>query len=129
MDMKNLSSCQVRWAQELFRYYFQIDYCQGQANGVADALSRFPQKNQVKEEELQTENTWIFHKLQSLLTNNSLSGLRTSADLSPLHRVFVCKTYILLQLCQFWANVQSELVNGGSYKVSIGGMRLRLVEL
>ncbi len=26
MDMKNLSSRQVRWAQELSRYQFQIDY-------------------------------------------------------------------------------------------------------
>ena len=39
---KNLSFRQVRWAQELFRYYFQIHYCQGKANGAADALSRFP---------------------------------------------------------------------------------------
>ncbi len=26
MDTKSLSSRQVRWAQELSRYYFQIDY-------------------------------------------------------------------------------------------------------
>ena len=26
MDTKNLSSCQVRWAQKLSCYYFQIDY-------------------------------------------------------------------------------------------------------
>ena len=27
MDTKSLSSCQVRWAQGLFRYYFCINYC------------------------------------------------------------------------------------------------------
>ena len=27
MDTKNLSFCQVRWTQELSRYYFWIDYC------------------------------------------------------------------------------------------------------
>ena len=27
MKTKNLSSCQVWWAQELSQYYFQIDYC------------------------------------------------------------------------------------------------------
>ena len=39
MDTKSLSSRQVRWAQELSRYHFRIDYCQGKANGAADALS------------------------------------------------------------------------------------------
>ncbi len=38
IDTKNLSSRQVRWAQELSRYYFRIDYRQGKANGAADAL-------------------------------------------------------------------------------------------
>ena len=45
MNTKSLSSRQVRWAQELSRYHFQIDYCQGKANGAADALSRFPQQS------------------------------------------------------------------------------------
>ena len=27
MDTKSLSFHQVRWAQELLRYHFQIDYC------------------------------------------------------------------------------------------------------
>ena len=42
MDTKSLSSRQVRWAQELSRYHFQINYCQGKANTAANALSRFP---------------------------------------------------------------------------------------
>ena len=45
MDIKNLSSCQVKWAQELSRYHFQINYCQSKANRAADALFRFPQKS------------------------------------------------------------------------------------
>ena len=52
MDMKSLSSRQVRWAQELFQYYFRIDYCQSKANAAADALSRFPQTSQDEENEL-----------------------------------------------------------------------------
>ena len=32
IDTKNLSSRQVRWAQELFCYHFCINYCQGKAN-------------------------------------------------------------------------------------------------
>ena len=39
IDMKSLSSRQVRWAQELSYYHFQIDYCQGKANGAANTLS------------------------------------------------------------------------------------------
>ena len=41
MDTKILSSRQVRWAQELSRYYFRIDYRQGKANAAADALSGY----------------------------------------------------------------------------------------
>ena len=55
MDTKSLSSRQVRWAQELSRYHFQIDYRQGKANGAADALSRFPQRSVNKKEKLQAE--------------------------------------------------------------------------
>ena len=40
MDTKSLSSRQVRWAQELSQYHFQIDYRQGKANAAADALSQ-----------------------------------------------------------------------------------------
>ena len=45
MDIKSLSSCQVCWAQKLFCYHFWMDYCQGKANGAADALSCFLQKS------------------------------------------------------------------------------------
>ncbi len=67
MDTKSLSSRQVRWAQELSRYHFQIDYRQGKANGAADALSRYPQRSAEEEETLQAENTKILHHLQSSL--------------------------------------------------------------
>ena len=129
MDMKSLSSRQVRWAQELSRYHFRIDYCQGKANGAADALSCFPQRNQAEEDELQTENTRILHKLQFSLTNASLSGLNTSAELLPLYRVLICGTHVLPQLRQFWDTFQAELGTEGPYQVSIGAMRLRLSEL
>ena len=54
--------------------------------------------NQAKENELQTENTWILHKLQFLLTNASLSDLNISVKLLPLDQVFICGTYVLFQL-------------------------------
>ena len=109
MHTKSLSSRQVRWAQELFRYHFQIDYCLGKANGAAAALSRFPQRNQAKEDELRTENTPNLHKLQSSLSNTSLSGLSASAELSSLHQVLICGMHVLPQLRQFWNTFRAEL--------------------
>ena len=52
MDMKSMSSRQVRWAQELFQYHIQINYHQGKANAAADALFKFPQRSQNEEKEL-----------------------------------------------------------------------------
>ncbi len=106
MDTKSLSSRQVRWAQELSRYHFRIDYRQGKANAAADALSRFLQRSQVEEKTLRAENSQILHRLQSSLTNASLAGLSLSGhtretNLSPLHQVLICRTYVLPQLCQF----------------------------
>ena len=95
MDTKSLSSRQVRWAQELSRYHFRIDYRQGKANGAADALSWYPQRNAEEKDALQAENVKILHRLQSSLTNASLSGFSTSAKLSSLHRVLICGTHIL----------------------------------
>ena len=129
MDTKSLSSRQVRWAQELSRYYFQIDYCQGKANGDTNALSRYFQQNAEEKEAFRAKNVKILYRLQFLLTNASLSSLSTSVKLLPLHQVLIYRTYIRPQLWQFWDNIQSELANEGLYKVSIDGMRLRLAEL
>ena len=63
MDTKRLSSRQVRWAQKLSQYHFQIDYYQGKANAAADALSRFRQKSQDEKKEIQAENGRILHCL------------------------------------------------------------------
>ena len=52
IDTKSLSSKQVRWAQKLSRYHFRIDNHQDKANAAADALLRFLQKSQDKEDEL-----------------------------------------------------------------------------
>ena len=98
IDSKSLSFRQVRWTKELSKCLFRIDYHHGMANGAADALSRFLQKSQDEEKKLQAENTQIFHHLQTLLTNTSFSGLNTSAELSPLHQVLICVSYVLPQL-------------------------------
>ena len=130
MDTKSLSSRQVRWAQELSRYHFQIDYCQGKANRAANTLSRFPQRSFDEKEKFPAKNTQILHCLQSFLTRASLSGLSLgSNNLSPLHRVLICGTHVLPHLCQFWETFQTELADKKPYKASIGGMRLRIAKL
>ena len=132
MDTKSLSFRQVRWAQELFRYHFRIDYCQGKANAAANALSRFSQRSQDEEEELRAENGRIFHRLQNSLTNASLAGLSLSSPSSlpsHLHQILICGTYVLPQLRHFWDGLRRELASENPYTASIGGMRLRLHEL
>ena len=101
MDTKSLSSRQVRWAQELSRYHFRIDYHQSKANGAADALSCYSQRSQGEEKIFQTENTRILQCLQSSLTNTCASST-PSAHVASLKHVIICKTHTLPDLCQSW---------------------------
>ena len=98
METKSYSSKQVCWAQELFRYHFQIDYRQGKANGAADTLSQYPQQSAEEEKTLRSENVKILHRLQSSLAK--VSGFSTS-QLSPLHQILIYGTTVFPQLNQF----------------------------
>ncbi len=118
IDTKSLSSHQVCWAQELSRYHFRIDYCKGKTNATANALSRFPQKSQTKEETLRDVNSQILYRLQTSLTRANLAGLNllgltSAADLSPLHQVLMYRTHVLPRLCQFWTQLQGKLAQKG----------------
>ena len=128
MDIKNYSSRQVCQAQELFCYHFRINYCQGKANGAADALSNYPQWSQSKKEILQAENTRVFRCLQSLLPNARLSSTPL-AHVASLKHVIICGMHTFSNLYQSWETFRQELAAGGLYQPSIRGMRLRLVEL
>ena len=108
MDTKSLSSRQVRWAQELSQYYFQIDYRQGKANGAADALPQYPQRSVEEEDILRAKNVKILYCLQSSLAR--VSGLSVdSSQISPLHQVLICRTTVLPQLCQFWDSLRRDI--------------------
>ena len=128
IDTKSLSFRQVYWAQKLSCYHFQIDYRQNKANRAANTLFWYPQRSAEKEKTLRAENVKILYRLQSSLTNASLSGLSTSAKLLPLHQVLIRGTYILPQLWQFWSNIQSKIALDAPY-ASIGDMKLQLLEL
>ena len=62
-NTKSLSFRQIRWAQKLFCYHFQIDCHQGKANGAADALSQYPQQSAEEEKTPRDENVKILHRL------------------------------------------------------------------
>ena len=128
MDTKNLSSRQIRWAQELSCYYICINYYQGKANKATDALFRYPQQSQSKEKILHTENTRIFQHLQSLLINACASST-LPAYVASLKHVIICKTHALPDICQSWKTFCQELAAKCPYQASIRGMKLRLLEL
>ena len=86
-------------------------------------MSRFFQKSQDDEKELQAENGRIFHCLQNLLTSANLASFST---LSHLHQVLICGIYVLLRFQQFWNGLQEELAQKGPY---VDGIRLRLHKL
>ena len=128
MDTKSLSSRQVKWAQELFWYRFQIDYHQAKANSSADVLSRGPWRSQAEEETLQAEKSRILHCLQAPLTYINLerfswSGLVPNPEavsLSPLHQIFIRGTHMLPQLTRFWKTLQSELTHNNDNSDLVG---------
>ena len=103
---------------------------QGKANRAADALFRFLQKSLNEKEKLWAENTQNFHRLQFFFTKINISGLNLGSkpNLSLLHQVFICSTYVLPQLSQFWKTFQTELA-AQPYKASISRIRLRLADL
>ena len=66
-----------------------------------------------------------------MLTNTSISGISStlSSSLTPLHQVLVYGTHVFPQLHHFCDTFRTKLAAKGPYKVSIGGMRLRLQKL
>lgn len=69
---------------------------------AVDELSRFLEKNQDEEDELQAKNRQIFHYSQNLPTNTSLLKFSLSildSILMYLYQVLICGTYVLFQLC------------------------------
>lgn len=129
MDTKRLSGRQVRWAQELSRYNFRIDYRQGTHN-PADALSR-PAQQDTDDDELIIENTRILHRLQESLLSNDPVAIRacralhqssrsSKGNLSPQFRetmlkVIVCGTVVVPSLVKSWAVLRSVLADDGPY--------------
>lgn len=125
IDTKSLSFREVRWAQELSWYNFQIDYHQVKANQVADAFSKFFQSSLEEEETVKAENVKILHRLQSSLAFIIVSNLKANF----LYYVIVCRIHVLSQIVNYWNMFQVELVEETFYKVNISLFRLCLPKL
>ena len=96
MEIKSLSSKHVRWAQELSHYHFQIDYCQGKANGADNVLSQYLQQSAEEEKTLHGKNVKIWHRLSSSLARvfDLLVSQLSSSQLSPLHQILIYRMTI-----------------------------------
>ena len=142
MDTKRLGGRQIRWAQELSRYNFRIDYRQGSHN-PAHALSR-PAQAEADDDELIVENRQILHRLQdSLLLNEPVTIRACKAlsqpkkprerDYSQVYRkmmleVIICGTAVVPDLVKSWAVIRAVVAEEGPY-TAIGSLLPRLPEL
>ena len=114
MDTKSLSFKQVRWAQELSCYHFQIDYYQGKANGAADALSQYPQWSVGCSMQAQTLLQSRLLEVSSYLHSNTItahSGF-ASPPLRPL--IAACEATCPLHCNVASSGWQSSRYNHGS---------------
>ena len=90
IDIKSLSSRQVYWAQKIFWYYFQIDYCQGKVNEATNILSQYCQQSaNGKKNSLSRKHqklvlpTFIFDQRQ--LFRSNVFRVKPVIDLPSLH--------------------------------------------
>ena len=65
----------------------------------------------------------------SKINNSNYTSVTSPQHLNPPHHVIIYGTHVFPQLRQFWDTFRQDLTSEGPYKVSIGGMRLRLQEL
>lgn len=69
------------------------------ANSVIENLAQFLQKNETKKHSFRADNIRTLHCIQALQTNTSLSNWRTETKPSLLHKIMICGTQIIFQLC------------------------------
>lgn len=65
------------------------------------------------------------------MINASFLGLSLNfvINFSPFYQVLICGIFILLQFYQFWNMLWTELANENFHKASIGGIKLKLLQL
>ena len=122
MDTKRLSGRQVRWAQELSRYNFRIDYRQGKRN-PADGLSRPPTAGD-DDGEVLVENRKTLHLLQTSLADKNarvclmraMSGESlddasgpTGSHHGEIWKIITCGTLVVPKVKAYWSSLRNSL--------------------
>lgn len=106
IDTRNLSFKEVCWVQTLFQYYFRINYCQGKANGAANAFSKYFWQSAKEKSIFRVKNTKILYCLHFSLAK--VSELLADS-ISFFYQVFIYSTVIISWICQFWTTLWEEL--------------------
>lgn len=105
----------------------QIYYYRQRTNAVADLLSYFSKRNQADKETLKAKNSKIICYLQILLRTAPRREL--SMSISSLQQVFICRTYGLPKLTQFWEKLRDELTKKKPYQFTFEVLWWRLPQL
>ncbi len=105
MSTTRLNSRQIRWAQELSRYDFAIEYRQGKSN-PADPLSRIPeyeQDNGISER----ENYQLLNELKETLRGFRAVG--RTRFMSDCFRVLVTGSHDVPDVRQQWTRIRAAV--------------------
>lgn len=129
VDTKRFSLKRVCSAQELLKYYIQIDYYQSKANEAADALTQYSHRSAEEENTPRAKKGKILHQLLSLLA--WVLGLRIlgSELLFYLQQVLISGTVVQSQLHQFQEFITGKRAHEYLYTTTIKAMTMRLAKL
>ena len=96
MSTTRLNSRQIRWAQELSRYDFVIEYRQGKHN-PADSLSRIPDYEQ-DDDTAKRENYQLLSELKQTLRGFRAVG--RSAFIADCFQMLITETHEVSDTCE-----------------------------
>ncbi len=105
MSTTRLNSRQIRWAQELSRYDFAIEYRQGKHN-PADPLSRIPDYEQ-DDGTAERENYQLLGGLKQTLRGFRAVG--RSAFMADCFQMLITGTHGVPGTCEQWARIRATV--------------------
>ena len=105
MSTTRLNSRQIRWAQELSRYDFAIEYRQGKHN-PADPLSRIPDYEQ-DNGTAERENYQLLGELKQTLRGFRAVG--RSAFMADCFQMLITGTHGVPGICEQWARIRATV--------------------
>ena len=120
-----LGAAQIRWLSELTLYDFDIVYCSGKSNLVADTLSHCPEVEEETEKEIPPESDddkWIVVSYQVEEQGGHISSMEFNQVISEL--VGGTKIDKKLKDCIHITDIAKEKLNGKTIEVATGMVNL-----